>query len=241
MGAGDGLWRYKDGQPAEVWQGSQGALLEPPAVSRDGLHVAVLLRKNGHRTLTVMDVDGGNVHAVAESIDARGTADWSPDGQWIVISGERLKDGVAQAGLFKIPATGTGDPVEIVKGDAWNPVWEKDLILYGGPDAGGLSPLQGVRPNGDPVSVPSTMMNSVSGNHRFLPDGSGVVFVRGQLRAPEFWLLDLTTMATRPLTRIGDASLGDIRFFDLSVDGKHIIYDRVQENSDIVLIKRPMR
>ncbi len=115
------------------------------------------------------------------------------------------------------------------------------MILYGGKDVGGLSPLNAVRPNGDPVNLPATIMNSVTGNHRFLPDGSGVVFVRGALRAPEFWLLDLTTMASRQLTRISDGSLGDVRFFDLSADGKEIIFDRVEENSDIVLIKRPTR
>ena len=241
MGAGDGLWRYKDGQPVEVWQGAQGPLLEPPAVSRDGLHVAVVLRKNGRRTLTVMDVDGGDVRSVAESIEIKGTVDWSPDGQWIVTFGERLKDGAMQSGLFKIPATGTGDPLELVKDTGSDPVWEKDVILYGGKDVGGLSPLNAVRPNGDPVNLPATIMNSVTGNHRFLPDGSGVVFVRGALRAPEFWLLDLTTMASRQLTRISDGSLGDVRFFDLSADGKEIIFDRVEENSDIVLIKRPTR
>jgi hypothetical protein len=84
-------------------------------------------------------------------------------------------------------------------------------------------------------------MNSVTGHHRFLPDGSGIVYVRGPLRAPEFWLFDLRTMATRQLTRVSDASLGDIRMFDVlsTSDGLQIVFDRLAENSDIVLIKRP--
>jgi hypothetical protein len=32
-GAGDGLWRYQDGEAFEIWKGSAGLLLEPPAVS----------------------------------------------------------------------------------------------------------------------------------------------------------------------------------------------------------------
>jgi hypothetical protein len=91
------------------------------------------------------------------------------------------------------------------------------------------------------VDLPPTVMNSVVGPHRFLPDGSGVVFVRGPLRGPEFWLLDLKTMASRQLTRIGDPSLGDLRAFDVSANGQQIIFDRIEENSDIVLIKRPAR
>ena len=49
LGTGDGLWRFKDGQSLEIWRGSQGALLEPPAVSPDGLRVVVALRKGGKR------------------------------------------------------------------------------------------------------------------------------------------------------------------------------------------------
>ena len=33
-GAGDGLWRYKDGQAVEIWKGSDGALREPPSFLR---------------------------------------------------------------------------------------------------------------------------------------------------------------------------------------------------------------
>ena len=32
---------------------------------------------------------------------------------------------------------------------------------------------------------------------------------------------------------------GDIRTFDITPDGKQIVFDRVAENSDIVLIQRP--
>ena len=31
---GDGLWRYQEGQTTEIWKGSDGALLDPPAVSQ---------------------------------------------------------------------------------------------------------------------------------------------------------------------------------------------------------------
>src|SRR5438093_10064876 len=43
---GDGLWRYRDGQTLEIWKGSEGALLEPAAVSPDGKRAAILLRRN---------------------------------------------------------------------------------------------------------------------------------------------------------------------------------------------------
>jgi len=47
LGTGDGLWRIRDGETTEIWKGSDGALLEAPAVSPDGGRVAIVLRRSG--------------------------------------------------------------------------------------------------------------------------------------------------------------------------------------------------
>ena len=74
------------------------------------------------------------------------------------------------------------------------------------------------------------------GGHRFLPNGTGLVYVpRPQSR--DFWLLDLATKKTRPLTRLSDH--GDVSAFDITPDGKEIVFDRLRDNSDIVLIDLP--
>ena len=59
----------------------------------------------------------------------------------------------------------------------------------------------------------------------------------GDWRRPQFWLVNLETGARRQLTdlRPGRAT----RSFDLTPDGKRILFDRVQENSDIVMIDLP--
>ena len=49
-GGGDGLWRYEGSEASEVWRGTDGALLEPAAIARDGSRVAIILRKQGKRT-----------------------------------------------------------------------------------------------------------------------------------------------------------------------------------------------
>lgn len=51
--------------------------------------------------------------------------------------------------------------------------------------------------------------------------------------------IDLATGARRQLTNLKRGSL--LRNFDISPDGKQIVFDRVQENSDIVLIDPPRR
>jgi hypothetical protein len=122
-GVGDGLWHVSEGQASEVVRGADMRLSEPAAVSPDGQHIVVVVRRAGLRRLVIMSADGTNARTLAPSIAIQGTAgqaaaDWSPDGSWIVAGGVD-KDGPA---LFKIPANGD-DPVQIVTGQAVNPVW----------------------------------------------------------------------------------------------------------------------
>ncbi len=243
QGTGDGLWRLQDNQATEIWRGSRGALLEPASVSPDGLQVAVVLRQGGKRTLTLERVEGSQPRAIGESIDVAGTSDWSPDGQSVVVGGA-----VGEVeGLFKISVDG-GDPVPLTTVPAFDPVWSpaEDLIVYTGANVGAQAPLLAVRSDGRPVELSpgQTVASTITGRLRFLPpNGRGVVFLKGGRGGqPDFWLLDLTTMKTRQLTQITwTTSQGKIQTFDITADGKHIIFDRSSDNSDIVLIDLPQR
>ena len=231
-GTGDGLSRFEDGKAVEIWKGSDGALSEPPAISLDGQSVALIMRKGGQQHLHLIAADGTNRRELAPSIATKGTADWSPDGQWIITGGED-KDGWA---LFKIPADGSGAPVPLIRGKWSSPVWSPrdDLILYAGPVVAGWVPLLGIRSDGTPVDVGE--LRARPGSYRFLPDGTGLVHLpRGQ--SADFWLFDLATRKSRQLTRL--ERKGRLRTFDVTADGKYLVFDRARENSDIVLITRP--
>ena len=113
-------------------------------------------------------------------------------------------------GLFMIPVDGRA-PVRLVSGQVVNPVWSPDgaLIVYGGPVVGGRVPLLGVKPDGTRVELPD-VRTRLGGGHRFLPNGTGLVYLpRSQSR--DFWLLDLATKKTRQLTRLGDHGDGPAR------------------------------
>jgi len=242
QGMGDGLWRLQDNQATEIWRESRGALLEPASISPDGLRVAVVRRQGRKQTLTLERVDGEQPRAIGESIDVAGTSDWSPDGQWVVVGEAEGK------GLFKIPVDG-GEPVQVTTGAAYDPVWSPagDLIVYAGANVGGQAPLLAVGPDGKPVELPpvQTVATNIAGRHRFLPDGSGVVFVKakaGGVAVREFWLLDLAARKTRQLAELTwTTGQGEIRTFDITPDGKHIVFDRSIDNSDIILIDLPQR
>jgi dipeptidyl aminopeptidase/acylaminoacyl peptidase len=119
---------------------------------------------------------------------------------------------------------------------AINPVSSPDgrVTVYAGPFAKGQVSLFAVRPDRTPVELPSVRVRP--GGYRFLRNGTGLVYLpRPESR--DFWLLDLVTKERRQLTRLSNK--GSIRGFDITPDGKHIVFDRTRQNSDIVLIDLP--
>jgi serine/threonine protein kinase/Tol biopolymer transport system component len=228
----DGLWSSRDGQALEIWKGSDGSLQSPPAISANGNSVAFALSRNGKQQMHVIAADGTGLRPLSSDVDVRGTASWSPDGQWIVVAGS---DGNG-VGLFKLPVGG-GSPVRIATGQFLDPVWSPrgDLIVYCGTQVFTLTPLQAVRPDGTSVKLPEINVQRDGERVRFLPDGSGLIYMLGStLAGQDFWLLDLSTMASRRLTRLNNPAT--MRTFDITPDGGRIVFDRLHENSDILLI-----
>ena len=231
LGTGDGLWRYRGGQALEIWKGATGALLEPASVSADGTRVAIVLRRRGKRQLHVLSADGAELQPIAEAIDAQGTGSWSPDRKWIVTGGSDATG----FGLFKIPLDG-GPPVRLAAGWALNPVWSPDgsLIVYAGTNVRTFAPLMAVRPDGTGIKLPDIALRRLGERVRFLPDGKSLIYMQGLSASQDFWLLDLGDMKSRPLTRLQNRAT--TRAFDITPDGKQIVFDRLRENSDVVLI-----
>ena len=109
--------------------------------------------------------------------------------------------------------------------------------MYGGANVFTNVPLQGVRPDGTAVELPTITLRRDGERVRFLPDGKGLIYMQGQGGPQDFWLLDFVTKKSRPLTQLSNTAT--MRTFDISPDGKQIVFDRLRENSDIVLIDLP--
>jgi len=228
----DGLWSYRDGKALEIWKGSEGALQSPAAVSADGKDVAFPLKRDGKQQMHVMTADGTRLRPLSSDVDVRGAASWSPDGKWIAVAGSD-RNGM---GLFKLPVDG-GSPVRIATGSLLDPVWSPrgDLIFYCGPQVFTLAPLLAVHPDGAPAKLPEINVRREGERARFLPDGTGLVYMLGDTMAEQdFWLLDLSTMHSRRLTRLSSPAV--MRTFDITPDGRRIVFDRLTEDSDILLI-----
>jgi Tol biopolymer transport system component len=121
----------------------------------------------------------------------------------------------------------------------FKPVWSPDgnLIVYSCAAVGRYQTLKAVKPDGASVPLPEIRVRTDGERYRFLPNGKGLVYMVGLQRRQDFSLFDLVTMKSRPLTNFTDPAA--MRTFDITPDGKQIVFDRLRENSDVVLIDLP--
>ena len=232
-GAADGIWRYKDGVVTELWRGSEGAVAAPPDISADNAQLSFVARQNERGRLYVASADGTGSRRLAESLDARDAPSWSPDGKWIAVV---ASEGTEQP-VFKVPVDG-GAPVRLAGGINMNPLWSPDgrLIVYCQQGVGPSCTMKGVTPGGQPVPVPEMAGDFGRVRWRFFPGGKSLVLMLTKDYGYDFWQFDLASGDRRQLT---DLRTGyDVRSFDVSPDGKQILFDRFRDNSDVVLIDR---
>lgn len=230
-GGASGVWRRTDEGAREAWHSRPDDHPGPPAPSPDGRLVSFVARREGRGRLFVMDQDGTNMRALASELDVRDAPTWSPDGTWIAVAtGDRL---------LKVPVDGSS-PALLVDGPARLPVWSPDgrFIAYSESIQGGPAyPVKAVTPEGKPFPLPTFSARRSGDRYRIMPNGRQVVYVIGDYGRQDFWLIDLDTGARRQLTNLPRGM--SIQGFDIAADGSRILFDRVRENSDVVLIELP--
>lgn len=233
-GGGKGLWKLENGAVREIWKGSDGGVMAAPAISPDGTKICFTYRKQGREGLYVMNADGTNVRALVDSFPVRGIASWSPDGKWIAAAGNQ-GDGTS---IFKIPVDG-GPPVRLLNTLSYHPVWSPDgrMIVYAEPQqGGGTLPVKAITPDKAPVRIPDFEVTYLGSPYRFVPHSNALIFLKAttDIRRRNFYWVDLDTGKERQLTDLKPGYL--MENFDISPDGKQIVFDRTRENSDIVSI-----
>ncbi len=232
-GGTDGLWRWRDGSAIELWRASAGAVIAAPGVASTGA-LAFGVRRSGRTTLYVAAADGTGARPLAEHLDLRGSPSWSPDGRFVAVAADAGQGPM----IYRVPVDG-GVPERLTEQVSSNALWSPDgrTILYDDRTGGGaFFPVRALRLDKTPAERPDFSSHSDWEAVRFTPDGN-VVFLQGDFRYQDFWLANLATGEKRRLTKLKPGY--SVRSFDISPDGKEIVFDRVQENSDIVLIDLP--
>jgi Tol biopolymer transport system component len=133
--------------------------------------------------------------------------------------------------------------MRLTKGFANSPAWSLDgsLIVFSGANVGARQQLLGIRRDGTEVPLPSIYVRTPAArgprqSYRFMPDGETLVYMPAQTANKEFWILNIATGMTRRIASLNTHD--EIRAFDVSANGTQIVFDRLRENSDIVLIER---
>lgn len=230
-GGSDGIWKLVDGTAVELWSAAGARVVGGPALSRDGRRIAALVEERGRTRLLAMDEDGTDVRVLDESSGLRGAPAWAPDGQSIVVAAHR--QGTPQ--LVRVPLGG-GAATPFVPEYALDPVWSPDgrFLVYSGPDVGTTFAVKAVGGDGRPHALPGLNLTRGARRLAFVPGRLALVTLRGDIAHKDFWLVDLETGSERRLTDLGPEWV--VRDFDVSPDGGEIVFDRVQENSDVVLM-----
>jgi Tol biopolymer transport system component len=234
LGGADAVWRRSASGAREIWRADEGAVIGAVAVAPDGRRICFPVLQAGRSTLRCTTPDGAGLRTVAESLDVRGAPAWSPDGKWIAV-GARVG---RRVGVVKVAVDG-GTPVRLLDSVASNPVWSPDgsYIVYSGASRARSVPVKAVRPDGTPHPFPALLVDRVGDSYRFMPGSSQLVVKLGGFRQQDFWVVDVATGARRRLTRLRPGN--SLRRFDVSPDGRQLVFERVRENSDVVLIELP--
>jgi Tol biopolymer transport system component len=231
-----GLWKFADGTATELWSGPDARIVGGPSIAPDNRGIAFVVEERVGTRLYVMDESGTNVRALAESLEVRGTPAWAPDGASITVAAQR--DGAPRLLTLSLDDRSA---VPLMSEYSTDPVWSPDGVFfaYSGPDVGTTFPVKAATADGRSHPLPNLTLPRGARRLAFLPDRRGLIVLRGEIERKNFWLINLETGIERQLTNFGrDFIIGD---FDVSRDGREIVFDRIQQNSDIVMIDRPQR
>jgi len=179
----------------------------------------------------MMQADGTKARIVTDALDLEGTPAWAPDGRSITSAAN--DQGVPH--LFRVPLDGR-PPTVFVEEYSVDPAWSPDgrFLVYSGPDIGTTFPVKAVTAEAAVVPLKALTLTRGARHLAFLPGRRGLVFLKGNIRHKDLWLIDTETGAERQLTDLPPDF--DIHDFDISLDGREVVLERVQEHSEVVLL-----
>ncbi len=229
-GGSDGIWRFQNGVATVIWKPERSLLVRSVRL-RTGDEFA--FRQGGGRSHCIWRTDGTNARSLAPrsicATELRGRR--TENGSSPCPARERTSQ------ILKIPVEG-GQPIRIAEGVLRIRLvsrWEAHRLLR---ERRRRLSRHGVTSENRPFPLPELFVRRDWDRYRFLPDGKGLVLLRASFGVK----ISGSSTWPRNIPPAHEASAGhSVRGFDVSPDGKHILFDRYRENSDIVLIDLPAR
>jgi Tol biopolymer transport system component len=232
-GGRDGIRKLMRETSTEIWSDTHARISGAPSIAPDGRRIAFVTETEGRTRLHVMHDDGTDAKIISQALELRGSPAWAPDGLSIACA-------VNQNGtprLFRFSPNGDA-PALLVSEYSIDPVWSPDgqFLVYSGADVGTTFPLRAAAADGRAHPLHSLMLTRGARRVSFLRGPNTLVILRGEIGNKNLWQVDLETGLERQLTSLSRNVV--IKDFDVSGNGQEIVFDRVQEDSDLVLIDR---
>ena len=233
--SGDSIWKIQGDATTELWSAPEARIIGGVGIARDGRRIAFSTRQNTQTLLYVANADGTDARVIAKSLDLQGAPVWAPDGQSLTVAG--LGSGVPR--LFTVPLDGRA-PAPFVTEYSLDPVWSQqgDFVVFSGADVGTTFLVKAAKADASPYPLPALTLTRGARHLAFMPGGRSLVVLRGEIGHKNLWQIDLDTGAEHQLTDL--VSDFNVRDFDISPDGREIVLEQVNEQSDIVLLEVPV-
>jgi dipeptidyl aminopeptidase/acylaminoacyl peptidase len=109
--------------------------------------------------------------------------------------------------------------------------------VFSGADIGTTFPVKAVKTDATSYPLPAITLTRGARHLVFMPQERSLVVLRGEIGHKNLWQIDLDTGAEHQLTDL--APDFNVRDFDISPDGRELVLEQVNEQSDIVLLEIP--
>lgn len=195
-----------------------------PRWSPDGKEIVFNSSVSGHRDVFRIPADGGKPERVTDRASMDGDAGWSRDGRWIYFTSDRS----GEFQLWKVAAEG-GEPVQVTQGGGRGGFESMDgACFYYAKPADPWSVWRVPSDGGEEAEV----IPAVWGQHCFRVRPEGIYFIDGDGEWVKRW--DYRTgeaVAIRKIEEPGQYG------FDISPDGRWLLYTHAEEASDLMLVE----
>ena len=231
--SGDGIWKIGlagTDAATSLWAEPGARIVGAPAIDGARRRLAFSVQRGGKTLLYVMNLDGTGAHVVSSALALVGSPAWQPNGNEIATAA--TVNGSPR--LFRIPLDGV--PAPLGQDYAVDPVWSQDgrILVYSGPDVGTSFALKAMTADGAPYPLPSLSLTRGARRVRFVDEGRALVIMRGDMKHKDLWSINLGTGEARQLTRLPPGF--DVNDFDIASDGREVVLERVEAQSEIVLL-----
>jgi len=230
--SGDGIWKIgpAGGDATSLWTEPGARIVGAPAIDWPRRRMAFSVERGGKTLLYAMTLDGTAGRVISAELALVGSPAWQPNGNALVTAAS--VNGSPR--LFRIALDGA---VAVLGQDyAVDPVWSQDgrILVYSGPDVGTSFALKAMTADGTPYPLPSLSLTRGARRVRFVDHGRGLVIMRGDMKHKDLWSINLDTGDQRQLTGLPPGF--DVNDFDISNDGREVVLERLQAQSEVVLL-----